>query len=109
MKKVAYDDYYKELNYFGNPYPGLIEFFLNYEPKGTVLDLGCGQGRDSLSLGELGYKVLGVDHSTVGINQLNHEAQKRNIDVEGIVGNVYDFPISKDVNVVLLDSMLHFL
>ncbi|MGP4069424.1 class I SAM-dependent methyltransferase [Halobacillus sp. B29] len=108
MKKVAYDDYYQELNYFGNPYPGLIDFFTNYKPKGIVLDLGCGQGRDSLFIGELGYKVMGIDHSTVGINQLNEEAKKRNINVEGIVDNVYDFPISKDIDIVLLDSMLHF-
>ncbi|WP_217587510.1 class I SAM-dependent methyltransferase [Lentibacillus saliphilus] len=108
MKKVAYDNYYKEQNYFGNPYPGLIEFFTNYQPKGTVLDLGCGQGRDSLLLGELGYNVIGVDHSIVGINQLNQEAEKRKIDVEGVLGNVYEYPISKDIDVVLLDSMLHF-
>ncbi|GEM05234.1 hypothetical protein HMI01_22220 [Halolactibacillus miurensis] len=108
MKKVAYDGYYQEHNYFGNPYPGLIDFFTSYQPKGMVLDLGCGQGRDSLFIGELGYKVIGIDHSTVGINQLNVEAKKRNINVEGIVDNVYDFPISKDIDIVLLDSMLHF-
>jgi len=108
MKKVAYDDHYKAQNYFGNPYPGLLEFFTNYQPKGVVLDLGCGQGRDALALGELGYKVIGIDHSSVGINQLNKEAGKRKIEVEGIVGNVYDYRISKDVDFVLLDSMLHF-
>ncbi|NGP46136.1 methyltransferase domain-containing protein [Bacillaceae bacterium SIJ1] len=107
-EKVAYDDYYQELNYFGNPYPGLIDFFTNYQPKGIALDLGCGQGRDSLFIGELGYKVIGIDHSSIGIGQLNEEAKKRNIDVEGIVDNVYDFPISKDIDIVLLDSMLHF-
>ncbi|MFD0961069.1 class I SAM-dependent methyltransferase [Paenibacillus chungangensis] len=108
MKKVAYDDYYKKPNYFGNPYPGLIAFFANFHLKGSILDLGCGQGRDSLSIGELGYKVIGIDHSTVGINQLNKEAKKRNIDVEGIIGNVYEFPITNDIDFVLLDSLLHF-
>lgn len=108
MKKVVYDDYYKEENYFGNPYPGLLDFFDKHEPKGVVLDLGCGQGRDSLAIGKLGYKVIGVDHSAVGISQLNEEAKKRQIAVEGIVDNVYDFSITQDSDVVLLDSMLHF-
>ncbi len=49
-----------------------------------------------------------MDHSTVGINQVNKEAEKRNIDVKGIVDNVFDFPIPEDTDFVLLDSMLHF-
>lgn len=108
MKKVAYDDYYKEENYFGNPYPGLLAFFDHHEPKGIVLDLGCGQGRDSLAIGELGYRVIGIDHSAVGISQLNEEAKKRNIAVEGVVDDAYQFPITEDIDIVLLDSMLHF-
>ncbi|MDP4552803.1 class I SAM-dependent methyltransferase [Alkalihalobacillus macyae] len=108
MKKVAYDDYYLDENYFGNPYPGLVDFFRHYEPKGIVLDLGCGQGRDTLLLGELGYKVIGVDHSIVGIKQLNQEANDRNLDVEGVVGDVYEYQLPNEVDIVLLDSMLHF-
>lgn len=108
MKKVAYDGYYEEENYFGNPYPGLVAFFANYEARVTILDLGCGQGRDALALGELGYKVIGVDHSNVGIEQLNQHANNRELPVEGLVGNVYDYPISAEIDVVLLDSMLHF-
>lgn len=108
MKKVAYDGYYEEENYFGNPYPGLLAFFANAETKGTVLDLGCGQGRDALSLGDLGYKVIGVDHSKVGIEQLNQQAKLRKLPVEGIVGDVYNYSVSAEIDVVLLDSMLHF-
>ncbi|WP_330949462.1 class I SAM-dependent methyltransferase [Virgibacillus sp. MG-45] len=108
MKKVAYDDYYKEQNYFGSPYPGLIKFFTNYYPKGTVLDLGCGQGRDSLLLGEIGFNVIGVDHSTVGIKQLNNEATKRQLTVKGLIGDIYEFPITKNIDLILLDSILHF-
>lgn len=108
MKQVAYDEYYEEANYFGNPYPGLIEFFATNKTRGTVLDLGCGQGRDALPLGTLGYKVLGVDHSRVGIEQLNQQATRKQLPVEGIVGDVYTYPISAEIDVVLLDSMLHF-
>ncbi len=108
MKKVAYDTYYSDENYFGQPYPGLVSFFSEYQPKGHVLDLGCGQGRDALLLGQLGYTVTGVDHSVVGITQLNQHASVKDYAVEGIVGNAYAFPISEQIDVVLLDSMLHF-
>ncbi|WP_246367114.1 class I SAM-dependent methyltransferase [Paraliobacillus salinarum] len=67
-----------------------------------------GQGRDALALGELGYRVIGVDHSSVGINQLNQEAKKRGLNVQGIVGDMHDYQITEDIDIVLLDSMLHF-
>lgn len=33
----------QEPDYFGDPYPKLVTFFAECEPKGKVLDLGCGQ------------------------------------------------------------------
>ena len=65
-----YDKYYKTEDLFGEPYPELIDFFKIYEPKGKLIDLGCGQGRDSISLAKLGYNVTGIDNSKVGIDQM---------------------------------------
>lgn len=103
-----YDKYYKKRDYFGEPYKGLIEFFKYYEPKGTVLDLGCGQGRDALSLGRLGYRVIGIDISSVGISQMNETASRLGIEVTGIAGDIYSYEISDCHDIVLMDSMLHF-
>ncbi|WP_214850408.1 class I SAM-dependent methyltransferase [Exiguobacterium sp. s193] len=108
MKKIVYDTYYHQDEYFGQPYPGLITFFTDHEPKGHVLDLGCGQGRGALALGKLGYTVVGIDHSSVGIAKLNQLAAHDHMAVEDSVADVYDYPISNHVDFVLLDSMLHF-
>lgn len=108
MAKPIYDKHYKEENYFGKPYPGFQRFFKKYEPKGNVLDLGCGQGRDALFLGRLGYRVKGIDISKVGINQMNKISAKENLSVKGEVRDVYTYPISEEYDLVLLDSMLHF-
>ncbi|UII56378.1 methyltransferase domain-containing protein [Cytobacillus spongiae] len=108
MTKPIYDKYYKKKKYFGEPYPGLVEFFKDYEPKGYVLDLGCGQGRDSLLLGRLGYKVKGVDISQVGLDQMNQIVLDEGLDVTSEVEDVYSFPILAEYDLVLLDSMLHF-
>lgn len=108
MLKNAYDKYYIDRDYFGEPYPGLVEFFRNYESKGTVLDLGCGQGRDTLLLGRLGYEVVGVDSSSVGIAQLNQIALNEGLSVKGVVADMYSYPISDGYDMVLLDSIFHF-
>lgn len=108
MTKPVYDTYYQEEDYFGAPYPGLVAFFKEYEPKGRVLDLGCGQGRDVLALGRLGYTVTGVDISAVGIEQMNQAARAEQLNVTGKVGDIHTYPIGKEHDMVLLDSMLHF-
>ncbi|MBM7614491.1 class I SAM-dependent methyltransferase [Alkaliphilus hydrothermalis] len=108
MTKPVYDKHYKKQNYFGEPYPGLVKFFKEYEPKCNVLDLGCGQGRDALFLGRLGYKVKGIDISSVGLDQMNQIANDDNLDVIGEVGDVYTYPVSTEYDLILLDSMLHF-
>ena len=45
MGEYDYDEYYQEPEYFGAPYNELVSFFAEYPFRGTVLDLGCGQGR----------------------------------------------------------------
>jgi 2-polyprenyl-3-methyl-5-hydroxy-6-metoxy-1,4-benzoquinol methylase len=108
IKMADYDTYYKTEDLFGEPYPELIDFFRKHEPKGKLLDLGCGQGRDSISLARLGYKVTGIDNSKVGIDQMNSISVSEGLNVTGLVENIYTFDNYQDFHFVLLDSMLHF-
>ncbi|MFC2089237.1 class I SAM-dependent methyltransferase [Bacteroidota bacterium] len=103
-----YDKYYKTEDLFGEPYPELIDFFKIYEPKGKLIDLGCGQGRDSISLARLGYNVTGIDDSKVGIDQMISISEREGLKLTGLVGDVYAFDKYQDFDIVLLDSMLHF-
>ena len=104
----TYDKHYKKPKYFGEPYPELLSFFQKHEPKGHILDLGCGQGRDTLPLARMGYTVTGVDVSKVGVSQMLDIAELENLNVTGVVGDMYEYPVDDSVDIVLLDSMLHF-
>lgn len=104
----SYNKYYKKENYFGKPYPGLVDFFKTYPERNVVLDLGCGQGRDALFLGSIGYQVTGIDISDVGIQQLNKAAQREGLQVKGIVADIHSFSITDEYDMVLLDSIFHF-
>lgn len=105
---VTYDKYYRTENLFGEPYPELIEFLADYPKKGKLLDLGCGQGRDAIALARLGYDVLGVDNSKVGVEQMNLIAENENLNLDGQVGDIYSFDRFDEFDIVLLDSMFHF-
>jgi 2-polyprenyl-3-methyl-5-hydroxy-6-metoxy-1,4-benzoquinol methylase len=104
----VYDRHYQEPEYFGKPYAELIKFFTEYRPKGNVLDLGCGQGRDSIALARLGYTVTGVDISKTGISYMMAFAEKECLNINGVVADMYSYEIDESVDIVLLDSILHF-
>lgn len=103
-----YNKYYETEDLFGEPYAELIDFFKFYKPKGKLIDLGCGQGRDSIPLARLGYKVTGIDNSKYGINQMIEKSNHENLKITGLVGDVYTFDNYQDFDIVLLDSMFHF-
>jgi len=103
-----YNKYYQTRELFGDAYPELLDFFKKNEPKYNILDLGCGQGRDAIPLARMGYKVTGIDQSSVGIEQMISSAKAEGLNVTGIVADINEFDKYQDFNIVLLDSMLHF-
>lgn len=101
---VTYDKYYLEKeSYFGEPYDILIKLFKNMNTTLSVIDLGAGQGRNSLPLADLGFYVTSVDTSQVGLEQI----QKINPNINTICSDIYEYDVS-NYDIVLLDSMLHF-
>lgn len=105
---AEYDKIYQDNNYFGNPYPELLDYFKGLNNELRILDMGCGQGRDTLALGRLGFRVTGIDVSAVGIAQLNEIALREGINANGVVADFNRFPFIDQYDVILLDSILHF-
>ncbi|MGH7317593.1 MAG: class I SAM-dependent methyltransferase, partial [Candidatus Rokuibacteriota bacterium] len=55
-------------------------------PGDSVLDLGCGEGRDSVFFAELGAEVTGVDLSVDGLHKARRLARRRGVRVRWIEG-----------------------
>lgn len=93
----------------GDPFPEFVGFFEGQPPGLSVLDVGCGQGRDALVAARLGHRVVGVDLSPTGVAQMRAKAAEAGLSVEGIVADIVDFQPEERFGVVLIDRVLHML
>ena len=68
------------VGWFYNTYIKTTRAFLAQHPGASVLDIGCGRGRHSLYLAEMGFRVTATDLSPEGIVQLNERARQKNLE-----------------------------
>lgn len=75
--------------------------------EGSVLDVGAGQGRNSIFLAQNGFSVRAVDISTVGLHQLQQRADTEELSVitecKDIREGILDF---ESYNVIVLSFIL---
>lgn len=106
---VKYDKHYRDdPAACGAPFAE-FESFCGDVRAGSVLDLGCGQGRDALMFARAGHRVVGVDVSSVGIEQMRAVAKAEGLAVEGVVADICTYEPDQRFDVVILDRVLHML
>ena len=79
----------------GNPNAVLVTETADLTP-GRALDVGCGEGADALWLAERGWRVTGVDISTVALGRAAAEAERRELDVEWLHADLLADPPAVD-------------
>ena len=104
----SFDDTYTDnQETFGKPYKELQDYFNNRTSRGTVLDLGSGQGRDALFLASIGYNVTAIDNSEVGVAQMLQYAIERGLEIKGIASDITNLQMEEQFDVILFDMVLH--
>ena len=78
-------------NYFGlEPSDGLIEFLqCNNISFGTIIDIGAGEGRNSIYLAKEGFDVIAVEKSKIGCEKIYKNTFSDNISIK-IINNDYN-------------------
>lgn len=77
-----YNEYYdgEGLAFGEAPSPELSLLLKRKPHRGKALDLGAGDGRNSLYLAQLGFLVTAVDVSEVGLDKLKRAARERKVE-----------------------------
>ena len=65
-------------------------------PRGKVLDIAMGEGRNGVYLAAQGYQVLGWDTSEVGLQKAHRLARERNTTIETKVVDLENTQLVKD-------------
>jgi len=91
----------------GEPMP-VVKKVLIHVNKGKALELGVGNGRNTLFLLENSFEVTGVDMSEEGIKILEERSGK-NSNLNLVVSNVLEFETTEKFDLVLAIGLLHFL
>ncbi|MDD5050726.1 MAG: methyltransferase domain-containing protein [Candidatus Pacebacteria bacterium] len=79
---------------------------VKHAAKGKALDIGCGQGRDTLFLAESGFDVVGIDISRVGIERLNARVKGKNLKLKTVVGDVRQELLKDEYTLIVCNRVL---
>lgn len=75
-----------------------------------VLELGCGTGRITIPVAEMGYRIAGLDSAENMLDQARKKAREKGVEIEWIKADCRDFELKQKFNLILFpfNSMLHF-
>ncbi|MFT6069430.1 MAG: SAM-dependent methyltransferase [Bacteriovoracaceae bacterium] len=104
--KTYWDKKYNNEEYvFGKTPAKFLSLNYNYIPAGSrVLDMGMGEGRNAVFLARKGYKVTGVDISSVAVKKARLLAREFGVRINTVVASLNNYRIPKNT----LDAVVCF-
>ena len=102
-----YDSLYKLEDYSfgdGKPVPAVVRLS-EYIDKGSVLDIGGGDGRNAIYLANLGFDVTVLDLSEVGLSKIKEVNKNINTKVSDVIQDEIESEYDVIVNTFVLHHM----
>ena len=99
---MDYNSIYKNKNLFGTEPHWLVRKILKYKKSGTVLDIGAGQGRNSLFLAKNGFEVTAIDTAAEGIKKIQESVARDGLSVETEIADINGFKFEKQYDVIVV-------
>lgn len=105
-----YDATYEQADYFGAAPSPLLEKFAEWIPEGArVLDIGAGQGRNSLPLARSGCQVTALDPSPVALETIRQAAAAEELDITYVQQDFMTFEPPGVFDVILCFGLVQIL
>lgn len=112
MSKFYDEKYSNEDSYWGKLPSSMARiFFQKHIPDNNpnLLDIGCGEGRDSVFFAQNGCPVTGFDVSEVGVKKPIALAQGLNLSINFIQADINQYRLETSYDVVFSSGALHYI
>jgi tellurite methyltransferase len=93
----------------GKPSDDVVAAVALLAPGARVLDLGCGDGRNSLYVASRGFDTWAMDVSEAGIEKLRRLADGKGLRVTAAVGDLRDYRIPGPFDLIVAHGCLHLI
>jgi tellurite methyltransferase len=108
-----YEDDYQKKDYFWGISPSkmclkVLEL-LPPENHIKILDIGSGEGKDSVFFARCGYDVSAFDISEAGLEKTKNLADKANVHVRTFRANLWDYRLKEKYDVIYSSGVLHYI
>ena len=102
MSQKFWNEYYKNTNLpWAKPDAGFVAE-AKHLPTGSALELGCGEGADSIWLAKRNWEVTAVDFAPAAIENLTQAAQTQGVNIKGRVADVTTYQSDKKYDLVFM-------
>lgn len=92
---------------FSKPTPFLVHALLNI-PVGSALDIGCGNGRNTLFLAKEGWEVHALDSDNEAISDIRDNANEANLNIQIYQEDIRTFKSDNKFDLIVCLMVLHF-
>jgi len=75
----------------------------------TVLDIGCGEGKDAVFLARNGYNVTAFDISEQGLSKARELADHCGIKVDFFKADICNFRLESDFDIIFSSGVFHYI
>ena len=111
--RTNYEKWYEGDDYYWGLEPGkFLDELIRLCPPSvgkTVLDIGCGEGKDAVYMAEKGYDVSAFDLTENGIRKTKALAENRNVAIDAYVDDINSFETEKRFDIIYSTGTVQYL
>lgn len=112
--RTQYEKCYKGDEYYWGLEPAeflnsLVEAIGRDPTTLSVLDIGCGEGKDAVFLAQKGCAVTAFDITESGIRKTRRLANEREVEINAFVADINDFNVEEQFDIVYSTGTIQYL